>query len=139
VGTVAVLAISGLGVYGVAVSAHQLWVQHSGTAAQVRIEHCDKTYTYGGRGRAWTPKTCSATWRQPDGTRHTVTIQGPKISPGQTVEVRLIGDDGYTTGSWPWHYLLVGIAAVCLLPAAILINLRRRRRGRDGSDSPDHP
>jgi hypothetical protein len=126
-GVLAALVIIGFGLYALATSAYQLWVQHSGVPAQVKIAHCNRTY-----GRAgWLPKTCSATWRQADGTQRAVTVHGPRLAYGMVVDVHARGDEAYLDGPWPWRYLLLGIAVAVVIPGLFWLRLRqlRTRRG----------
>jgi hypothetical protein len=122
VGTLCVLAVVGFGVYGIAVGAYQLWFQHSGVPAQVKITHCKRNYGRGG----WTPRNCAAQWRQSDGTERTVTVHGPKIYYGQIVDVHLRGDEGYVDGPWPWRILVVGILVVAIVGGLFLFRRKNR-------------
>jgi hypothetical protein len=135
-GTLAVLLVIGLAVYGIANAGYQLWVQHSGIPAQVKILHCARH-----RGGGSSPKSCTAAWRQTDGTERTVTVDGPNISVPMRVDVHIRGDQAYTNGSWPWTYLLIGIALVGAFPILWLVGRRRRsRRSRAlRSDDPGSP
>jgi hypothetical protein len=123
-GTLCLLAVLGFGVYGLATSGYQLWVQHSGIPAQLKLEHCKQA---GRRSAGWAPKVCTAAWRQADGSARTVTVYGPHVAYGQIVDVHIRGDEAYTNGPWPWRFFVVSILLVGIMLGLFVLSRRRKR------------
>jgi hypothetical protein len=137
-GVFAALVFLGVGVYLLVYGA-QVWsVEHSGIPAQVKIlKGCSSPV--GSR-----MATCPAAWKQADGTERRVTVDGDdrELSYGKTVDVRIRGDQAYTTNGWSSYSLIAGIA---LSGFGVWILLPSRRRERDRrpqtsqSDDPGAP
>jgi hypothetical protein len=123
-GTLVALAFAGFAVYAIANSSYELWMQRTGTPAQVKIAHCASPRLH---SNGWSVINCTAAWAQPDGTQKTVNVHGPKIAVPMKVDVHIRGDQAYTDGSWPWRNLLTGIVGLAI---ATWMLWPRRRSGR---------
>src|SRR6185437_14459364 len=83
---VVALALIGYGGY-------RIWLQHSGTAASVHLDHCSSKSV--GRSYHWL-QTCTGEWQKDDGTSQKLTVHDvPKGSVHTDVSVRIHGNDGY--------------------------------------------
>jgi hypothetical protein len=119
IGTLVLLAITGLGVYGIIDGGHQFLVQHSGVPARVKITHCDQRLRSG-----W--DTCTGV-QQTGGTERTLTVHGIDIPIYNTVDVHIRGDEAFTDSTASWPTIVGGVLAVCLWPAATVIRRRKNR------------
>jgi hypothetical protein len=121
IGTLVVLAVTGVGLYTAAYGVHQFWVQHSGVSAQVEITQCDHRSRSG-----W--DTCTGVWHQPDGTQKTLAVTGLDIPVHNTVGVRIRGDAAFTDASASWPTIVGGILLAAAFPAIRLFTRRRKRQ-----------
>jgi hypothetical protein len=112
----------GLVLYMTAWGGYTVWVQLSGTPAQVEIEHCHVPLQGSGHY-----ESCTGVWRQTDGTQRTVTVYGSNIAERRTVDVHIRGDTGFTNSFAGWIVLLVGMGLVGLFLFAIWVSRRYRR------------
>ncbi|WP_205876358.1 hypothetical protein [Mycobacterium camsae] len=122
IAAVGVLVFTGIGLCAIGYGGYALWVQHSGTSAQVKLDHCKKN----GR-RSGDFRTCTAVWQPSGETPRTVTVHGRRISTRQTVNVRIRGNGAFTGSYNSWPIIAVGIVMVALWPVTWLISRRRKR------------
>jgi hypothetical protein len=105
---------------------YTVWVQLSGTPAQVEIEqeHCYVPQ------RSGHYESCTGEWRQTDGTQKTVTVYGSNIAESRTVDVHIRGDTGFTNSFAGWIVLLVGMGIIGLFLFAMWVGRRYRRASK---------
>jgi hypothetical protein len=115
------LLFAGGGLWAMVDSGRTLWAAHTGIPAQVTITDCQS------RSRSGFD-TCTAEWRQPDGTQTTLTVKGYDIPARNIVEVHIHGDQAYTQSDFDFTGLLAGFVLVSIFPALWLWGRRRRSR-----------